>query len=97
MELRKIHPLGVAGAIFSLPELHEPVMEAGKRLLSLITETLQALPENGKALIVSHDGTMVAAEKIIKKELFSSLEKTYRELEGFTVDEKLNLEEFNSN
>lgn len=92
--LRKEHPLGVAGAIFSIPELIESVKEAGQHLSDLIRETIQKLPMNGKALIISHDGTMVSAEKILKKESFATLEKTYNELEGFVIDENLKISSF---
>jgi broad specificity phosphatase PhoE len=93
-ELRKKHPLGVAGAIFSCPELIVPVRKAGEKLIMLVKELLAALPENGKTLIVSHDGTMVSAEKILKNESFSNIERTYSELEGFVIDEFLNVEYF---
>lgn len=93
-ELRKTHPLGVAGAIFSSPELIAPVRKAGEKVVTLVKEILAALPENGKALVVSHDGTMVSAEKILKNESFDNLERTYFELEGFVINECLNLEYF---
>ncbi len=87
-ELRQKHPLGVAGAIFTLPELRESIIKAGQDLMQLIQEIIIELPQNGKALIISHDGTMVAAEKIIKNESFTSIEKTYHELEGFVINEQ---------
>ena len=93
-ELRQKHPLGVAGAIFSIPELIEPVKEAGQNLIELIKEVSSKLPENGRALIISHDGTIVSAEKIIKKDTFASIEHTYYELEGFIIDSNLQIKEF---
>lgn len=91
-DLRKSHPFGVAGAILSLEELHESARKAGQKLLDLVKEVLSKLPEDGKGLIISHDGTMVTMEKILKEETFSQLNKTYHELEGFVVDEQLRLE-----
>jgi len=94
MELRQKHSLGVAGAIFSIPELIGPVKEAGQNIIELIKEVLLKLPEKGKALIISHDGTMVSAEKILKKDAFASIEKTYYELEGFIIDDNLQVKKF---
>lgn len=93
-ELRQKHPFGVAGAILSIPELIEPVKKAGKNLIELIKEAVSKLPENGRALIISHDGTMVSAEKILKKDTFASIGKTYSELEGFSLDDNLQVKEF---
>ena len=93
-KLRGIHPLGVAGVIFSVPELLPPVQQAGEKLVSLIKETLAELPKNGRALIISHDGTMIAAEKILKKKSFTLLDKTYRGLDGYIVDEQLRVHDF---
>lgn len=93
-ELRKTHPLGVAGAIFSLPELRESVKDAGNQLIELIKEILNKLSAGQQALIVSHDGTMVSAEKLLRNEPFNNLEKTYSSLQGYTIDENLNIHEF---
>lgn len=92
-ELRQKHPFGVAGAIFSIPELNKSVKEAGQNLIGLIKEILSKLPKNGRALIISHDGTMVAAEKILKKDTFALIERTYYELEGFILDDNLQMKE----
>ncbi|MEJ0053985.1 MAG: histidine phosphatase family protein [bacterium] len=89
-EARKNSPLGVAGVIFGRPDFLEPVKVAGEKCLSLIEETLEKLPLDGRALIVSHDGTMVAVEKLLKNEPFSGpLDHTYGNLEGFEVDANL--------
>lgn len=93
-ELRQKHPLGVVGVIFSIPELIKPVRKAGQNLIELIKEIISKLPENGRALIISHDGTMVSAEKILKKDTFASIERTYYELEGFIIDSNLQMKEF---
>lgn len=90
-ELRKTHPLGVVGALFSFPELQSALMEAGNNLFSLIKEIISKLPIGGVALIVSHDGTMISCEKIINDDTFSGADKTYGELEGFIIDEEFNI------
>lgn len=93
-ELRQRHPLGVVGVIFSIPELTNPLKQAGQNLIKLINEILAKLPKNGNALIISHDGTMISAEKILRKETFASVHKTYYGLEGFIVDEKFHIKKF---
>jgi broad specificity phosphatase PhoE len=93
-QLRPTHPFGVAGAIFSLPELKSSVREAGEKLVELIRETLDKLSEEHRALIVSHDGTMVSAEKILNKSNFDKLNKTYLSLEGFIVDKSFITQDF---
>jgi broad specificity phosphatase PhoE len=91
LELRKTHPFGVAGAIISIPELREPLRDQGEALKELLNETLEALEDGQRALLVSHDGTMVALEKVLTGSSFDQIDHTYAELEGFRVDEKLEL------
>lgn len=92
LERRKTHPLGIAGALFEAQEAHPALKLAGQALSQLIQRTLNDLQENQRALIVSHDGTMVAAERILTNIDFAEpLTQTYDELEGFTVDENLQL------
>lgn len=88
-ELRKSNPLGVAGAIISISELREPLRTQGQLLMTLVEELLMKLADNEKALIVSHDGTMVALEKILNNEPFDTINHTFGELEGFRVSEEL--------
>jgi hypothetical protein len=64
-ELRKTHPHGVAGALASIPELREPLYKQGEALLELVKDVLAELSEGQRGLIVSHDGTMVAMEKVL--------------------------------
>lgn len=90
MERRKTNPLGVAGALFEIPEARPALQEAGVALSSLIQQALDELSYGEAALIVSHDGTMVSAEKVLKQESFDKpLDHTYGELEGYVVDENL--------
>jgi broad specificity phosphatase PhoE len=91
-ELRKTHPEGVAGgALFSIPELREPLHKQGQALLELVKETLAQLPEGQRALIVSHDGTMVGMEKVLTGATFDEIDHTYGELEGFRIDGSMHL------
>jgi broad specificity phosphatase PhoE len=90
LERRNTHPLGIAGALFEAKEAHPALRLAGQALSRLIQQTLDELQENQNALIVSHDGTMVAAERILTNSDFTEpLKQTYDELEGFMVDENL--------
>lgn len=92
-ERRKTHPLGIAGALFESKEAHSALNLAGQALSRLIQQALNELAEGHKALIVSHDGTMVATERILTDVDFDNpLQQTYDELEGFVVDENLRLQ-----
>lgn len=90
-ELRKTHPLGVAGAIISIPELHKPLQRQGEALNSLVAETMEKLADGQQALIVSHDGTIVALEKILTGASFAQIDHTFGELEGLRIDDSMRL------
>ena len=90
-ERRKTDPFGVAGAIISIPELREPLRAQGQALKKLVQETIDKLGDGQRALIVSHDGTMVALEKILMNESFDQIDHTYGTLEGYTIDESLQI------
>lgn len=87
----KNHPFGVAGALFSIPELREPLRAKGLEFKQLIEETLSKLEDEQRALIVSHDGMMVALGKILTGESFDAIDHTYATLRGFRLDENLQL------
>lgn len=91
LELRKTHPFGIAGAIISIPELREPLRRQGEALKDLLVKTLSSLENDERALVVSHDGTMVALEKVLTGAPFDQIDHTYAELEGFRVNENLEL------
>lgn len=95
-ELRIDNPYGAVGAIFEIPELIEPLQNIGQELVGLIRESLSKCPDGKNVLIISHDGTMVAAEKILENKDFLSAGKTFGEIEGFKIDEKFNIEQFNT-
>lgn len=92
-ERRKTHPLGVVGAIISISELREPLRKQGEALKELIEEALSKLTDEQGALIVSHDGPIVAAEKVIKGEPFEDLDHTFGELGGFRIGEDMEIRE----
>lgn len=90
LERRKTHPLGIAGALFEAEEARPALKLAGQALNQLIRQALDELRENQKALIISHDGTMIAAERVLTNIDFTEpLVRTYDELEGFIVDENM--------
>jgi broad specificity phosphatase PhoE len=89
-------PYGIAGVIFDTPEFREMIMKKGKALAELIQGTIEKLQDNQKALIISHDGMMVAAEKILKNDKKEKAEKTYHPLEGYAVDDQLKIRDLKS-
>jgi len=94
-ELGQSHPYGIAGVIFDNPEYREMIKPKGENLVELIKETLNSLPKNGKALVISHDGVMVTAERILKGKPLDKAEKTFRPLTGFMVREDGGIEYLN--
>jgi broad specificity phosphatase PhoE len=90
LKRRSTHPLGIAGALFEAQEAHPALKLAGQALSRLIQQALNELQEDQDALIVSHDGTMVATERVLTNSNFTKpVRQTYDELQGFTVDENL--------
>lgn len=89
------HTFGIAGALFESEEAHAALKQAGENLIKLIHSTIDSLEPNQNALIISHDGTMVAAERLITRTNFTvPLDHTYSELEGFIVTENMNIEKY---
>lgn len=86
-ERGKQHPFGIAGLIFESPEFRPLIIQKGESLIALITETFNKLPKDGCALIISHDGVMVAADMILRHTPLTKAEKTYGPLQGFIVYE----------
>lgn len=88
LEMRK-NPFGEAGVIMPNPRFWAAVKDQGAKLVSLIKELQNKLPEGGRALIISYDSTMVAATKIFNQESLQQVNYHFEELEGFVVDENL--------
>ena len=92
-KLAKMHPLSHAGVIFeNLPEWEQLALTLGSNLIELVKETFDMLPEDGKALIVSQDGVMVAAEKLLKHKKFEKQDKYFNPLDGYIINENLLVE-----
>ncbi len=81
------HPFGIAGVIFDTDEFRPLIIKKGKNLVKLIEDTFRRLPKDGRALIISHDGVMVAANMILRHASLTQAEKTYGPLQGFIVYE----------
>jgi hypothetical protein len=94
MEKRETHPFGVIGVLFEREDLTKNLKKAGFNLIDLMKKIFDMIEENETALLVSHDGTILAAEKIIKGEVFNKVEKTYDSLEGYIIDEDLQTVDF---
>ena len=86
-ELGQGHPFGIAGVILDNPEYRVMIKVKGESLGNLIQETLKKLPDDGKALIISHDGVMVTAERLLKNKSLDKAGKTFKPLMGFVVYE----------
>lgn len=90
-KLGQTHTFGIAGVIFENPLYRQMIKQKGESLAELIKETINKLPENGSALIISHDGVMVAAYKVLSNGSFEAAEKTIKPLAGYEVNENLSL------
>lgn len=91
-EIIRVKKCSAVEAIFSIPELDKILVTIGSQLVSLCEEAIEDLPKNQNILIISHDTTMVSALKILKGEDFKNANNSFREFEGFILDEKLNIE-----
>ncbi len=87
---RTAHALGVAGVVFEIPEAQTSLRIAGKALSMLVKQALDTMQDGQDALIVTHDGTMVAAERILTNTpMDTPLDHSYGPLDGFVVDDQL--------
>jgi broad specificity phosphatase PhoE len=87
---RRTHVLGVAGAIFAIPGAREPYRKQAEQFLQLIREIMHGLKDGETALIISHDGIMLALEKVLDNASFDSTDHTFGELQGYFLDDQLN-------
>jgi len=92
-EFGQNHSYGIAGAIFDNQEYRVMIKPKGESLVELIKETLNKLPKNGSALIISHDGVMVTAERILKNKSLDKAERGFEPLKGFKVHENGKIED----
>ena len=78
------NPAGFTGAYLANNEIKEDVSNQAKQLEELVYETLEKLGSNEKALIISHDITMVPAEKLLTDKHGT---ESFDYLSGFIVDQ----------
>lgn len=88
-----LHPFGIAGVLFESENYRPRIIEKGKELVSLIEELWDKLSDEGRALIISHDGVMVAADMILLRMELLKAQKTYGPLQGFCVFKNLSVED----
>lgn len=75
-------------------DIYRPrIIEKGKELVNLIEELWGKLSDDGRALIISHDGVMVAADMILLRMELPKAQKTYGPLQGFHVFKNLSVED----
>lgn len=79
---------GQYGGVQHTELYRKPSQEAGEKLIELVKEILKKLPKDGKALIISHNRNMIAAEAIIHKERLVAQDHTFHGLQGFMIDEQ---------
>jgi len=92
-EQGKLHHYGIAGVLFDSDVYRPMVIEKGKALVELIKELLGTLPQDSRALIISHDGVMVAANMILLHRELLKAEKTYEPLQGFRIFGNVSVED----
>lgn len=79
----KTHPLGMTGVLLDTPDLMQKMSVIG----TLVTETLEQLSNNGKALFVVYDEPVGHIEEMEKNN--GRIDYTYPVLEGYIIDENL--------
>lgn len=92
---QETHALGIIGAIWESESLVSDAREAGDKLLDLVKEVINTLHDGERALIVSHDGTMVGLEKLLRDETFDTVDHSFGPLQGIIIDESLAVRAFN--
>lgn len=80
----KTNPAGFTGAYLENQSIRNEVNNKAKELINLIFETLEKLQPDEKALIISHDITMVPAAKLLTSKFNT---KTFQYLSGYIIDE----------
>lgn len=90
-ELGKSNTYGIAGAIFANEKYRKMAQGQGQKLVLFIKETLEKLVDGQKALIISHDAPMAAAERILQELTLDRIERNFKPVEGYSVDENLHI------
>lgn len=94
-ELGKTHPFGIAGAIFDNEKYREMAKAQGEKLVEMIKEVLTRLADGEKALIISHDAPMAAAERLLKGLPLEKIDHNYQPLQGFVVNDAFEITHVN--
>lgn len=84
-EQGKLHLFGIAGVLFDSDIYRPRIIERGRELVKLIEEVLGKLSDDERALIISHDGVMVAASMILRHKELQKADTTFKPLHGFRV------------
>lgn len=84
-EQGKDHKFGIAGVLFDSDMYRPKIIEKGNNLVELIEELWNKLSHNERALIISHDGVMVAAYMPLLNLDLSKAGRTFEPLQGFRV------------
>ena len=92
-EQGKLHAFGIAGVLFDSDVYRPKIIAKGKELVQLIEELLGKLSDDGRALIISHDGVMVGADMILLHKELLKAAKTFEPLQGFRVFGNLSVED----
>ena len=88
------HPLGFTGAYLDTQNIKENVIRKARGFITMINETLDKLEDGQKALIVSHDITMVPVKQLLDHQEIGMNNKSFEFLSGFIVDDKNNIRLF---
>lgn len=88
-----LHMFGIAGVLFDSDIYRPKIIEKGEELVKLIKELWGKLSDDGRTLIISHDGVMVAADMILRHMESLKAEKTFKPLQGFRVFGNLSVED----
>ncbi len=82
------HPHGFVGAYLGNTDIAKEIEKNARGFVNLIHETLNSLGEDERALIVSHEITIVPAGKLFYN-TFNI--KSFKYLSGYSIDEYKNL------
>jgi broad specificity phosphatase PhoE len=93
-KIQQTHKLGIIGAIWESPSLIEDARTAGAKLKDLVREVMNELLSSQRALIVSHDGTMIGLEKLLRTESFDTIDHSFGPLEGISINEQFKVRSF---
>lgn len=80
--------LEILKRIWGIPGMPTALETSGTALLELAQDALASLPEGGRGLIVAHNLTMLALEKIVRKQDFATIDHNIEPLHGFVFTQE---------